>query len=215
MFLCVECGKNLDKNSSYNKVKNRCKDSLNKNIKCELCGKFFTNKWLTTHIEREHRNESNSSVLEKPKTVNVNTENNNRTLLVGCSFSGKKYLQLKILSRLPPERNIYIITKSPPEQYSNSKIKIKEISDEIEPLNENENAVILFDDVLGSSNNKYKDQFFIRIRHNNLDIYYLSQSYFDLPKRTIRNNSNKMFLFNHFESYRKYKQRCWWIRYVL
>ena len=158
---------------------------------------FFTKKWLTTHIEREHRNETNSSALEKPKTDNVNTENSSRTLVVGCSFSGKTYLMLKILSRIPPERNIYIITKSPPEQYSNSKIKIiKEISDEIKPLNEYENAVIVFDDVLGSSNRKYIDQFFIRGRQNNLDIYYLSQSYFDLPKRTIRNNSNKIFLFN-------------------
>ena len=33
-------------------------------------------------------------------------------------------------------------------------------------------------------------------KHNNLDIYYLSQSYFDLPKGTIRNNSNKIILFN-------------------
>ena len=29
-----------------------------------------------------------------------------------------------------------------------------------------------------------------------LDIFYLSQSYFDLPKRTIQNISNKTFLFN-------------------
>ena len=49
---------------------------------------------------------------------------------------------------------------------------------------------------MGSSKSKYIDQFFIRGRHNNLDIYYLSESYFDLPKRTIRNNSNKVFLFN-------------------
>ena len=42
---------------------------------------------------------------------------------------------------------------------------------------------------------KNLDQFFIRGRHNNLDIYYLPQSYFDFPKRTIRNNSNKIFLF--------------------
>ena len=34
-----------------------------------------------------------------------------------------------------------------------------------------------------------------RGRHNSLDIYYLSQSYFDLPKKTVRNNSNKIFLF--------------------
>ena len=102
---------------------------------------------------------------------------------------------LKILSRTP-YRDIYIITKSPPEQYTNSKIKIKEITDEIKPLNEYKNGVIVFDDVLGSSNSRFIDQFFIRGRHNNLDIYYLSQSYFDLPKRTKRNNSNKIILFN-------------------
>ena len=115
--------------------------------------------------------------------------------MVGCSFSGKTYLMLKILSRIS-DRDIYINTKSPPEQYTNSKIKIKEISDEIKPLNEYENGIIVFDDILGSSNSRFIDQFFIRGRHNNLDIYYLSQSYFDLPKRTIRNNSNKIILFN-------------------
>ena len=48
---------------------------------------------------------------------------------------------------------------------------------------------------LGTSNSNYIHQFFIRGRHINLDVYYLSQSYFDLPKRTIRNNSNKIILF--------------------
>ena len=102
---------------------------------------------------------------------------------------------LKILSRIS-DRDIYIITKSPPKQYTNSKIKIKELSDEIKPLNEYENGIIVFDDILASSNTRFIDQFFIRGRHNNLDIYYLSQSYFDLPKRTIRNNGNKIILFN-------------------
>ena len=102
---------------------------------------------------------------------------------------------LEIPSRIT-NRVIYIITKSPPEQYTNSKIKIKEISDEIKPLNEYENGIIVFDDILGSSNSRFIDQFFIRGRHNNLDIFYLSQSYFDLPKRTIRNNSNNIILFN-------------------
>ena len=102
---------------------------------------------------------------------------------------------LKLLSRIS-DRDIYTITKSPPEQYTSSKNKIKEKTDEIKPLNEYEIGVIVFDDILGSSNSRYIDQFFIRGRHNNLDIYYLSQSYFDLPKRTIRNNSNKIILFN-------------------
>ena len=33
-------------------------------------------------------------------------------------------------------------------------------------LTEYENAIIVFDDVLGSSNSRYIDQFFIRGRHN-------------------------------------------------
>ena len=127
---------------------------------------------------------------QQPKIEN---NNNNRTLLVGPSFSVKTYLMLKTLSRIP-DRIFYIITKSPPEHYSNSKIKIKEISDEIKPLNEY--GIIVFHDILGSSNGRIIDQFFIRGRYNTLDIYYLSQSYFDLPKITIRKNSNKIILFN-------------------
>ena len=134
-------------------------------------------------------------MLEKPEIKNVNTNKKNRTLLVGPSFSGETYLMLKFFSRIPA-RDVYIITKSPLEQYSNSKIEIKEISDEIKPLTEHENAVIVFDDILGSSNNRLVDQYFITGRHNDLDIFYLSQSYFDLPKRTIRNISYKFILFN-------------------
>ena len=159
MFLCIECGKSLDENRFHRKVKNRCKDCLNKKFECELCEQSFTKKWLTTHIDWEHRNESNSIVLEKPKIENGNIINNNRTLLVGPFFSGKTYLMFNFFSR-KPNRDFYRITKSPPEQYSNSKIKIKEISDEIKSLNEYENGVILFDDVLGSSNSRFIDQFF-------------------------------------------------------
>ena len=63
-------------------------------------------------------------------------------------------------------------------------------------LKEYENAILVFDDVSGSSNSRYIEQFFIRGRHDNLDIYCLSQSFFDSPKTTIRNNSNKILLFN-------------------
>ena len=107
---------------------------------------------------------------------------------------------LKNLSRRP-DRDIYIITKSPPGQYSNSKIKIKDKSDEIKPLNEDKIAIIVFDDILGSSNSKYIDQFLIRGRHNDSDIYYQSQPFFDLPKRTIPKNSNKITLFNQTLKY--------------
>ena len=39
------------------------------------------------------------------------------------------------------------------------------------------------------------DLFFTRGRHNNIDIYYVSQSFFPPPKITIRNNSNIIILF--------------------
>ena len=93
------------------------------------------------------------------------------------------------------ERDFCIINKSPPGQYCKSKTKIKETGEEIHSLYEYENAIIVSDDILGSSNNKNIDQVFMRRRHIKLYIYYLSQSYFDLANRTVRNNSNKIFLF--------------------
>ena len=57
-----------------------------------------------------------------------------------------------------------------------------------------QNCCVVFDDML-DSNQKLIDPFFTRGRHNDLDVYYLSQSYFDLPKRTISNNSNIIILF--------------------
>ena len=86
---------------------------------------------------------SNSNKFEKPKIDNVNNNNNNRTLLVGPSVSGKTYLMSKILWRAP-NRDVYIITKSPPEQYSNFKKEVKEIGEEIKPLNEYKNVIIVF-----------------------------------------------------------------------
>ena len=74
-----------------------------------VCKSFYKN------LSRKH----NSNTLiqnEQPKIDNVKININNRTLLIGPSFSGKTYLMLKILSQLP-DRHIYIITKSPSERY--------------------------------------------------------------------------------------------------
>ena len=65
---------------------------------------------------------------------------------------------------------------------------------EDENIQDFQNCCVVFDDLL-DSNQKLIDPFFTRGRHNDLDIYYLSQSYFDLPERTIRNNSNIIILF--------------------
>ena len=62
-------------------------------------------------------------------------------------------------------------------------------------MNEYENIIIVFDDFLGSSNSNHIDQFFERGRHNNLHICYLSQYFFDLPKRTLGNIGQRNILF--------------------
>ena len=126
-----------------------------------------------------------STSHQQPKIENGKNNNNNRTLLVSASFSGKTYLIIKSLSRIP-DRDIYIITKSPPEQYTISKIKIKETSDEIEPVNEFENGIIVFDDILVSSNSRFIDQFFIGGRHNNLDILLTITILFRIAKENYK-----------------------------
>ena len=59
---------------------------------------------------------------------------NNRTLLAEARFAGKSYLMLKVLSRMSG-KDIYIVTKSAPEQKSNSKTKLNEIGEEIKHFN--------------------------------------------------------------------------------
>ena len=49
--------------------------------------------------------------------------------------------------------------------------------------------------MLGSKEAKDIDAFFTRGRHQNLDIYYIFQSWYDLPKNTIRNNCSRIMLF--------------------
>ena len=67
---------------------------------------------------------------------------NNRTLIIGFSNCGKTYLMNHILHQ--KQEPIFIITKSL-NQYPNIKAQT---SDEIQPINEYENSVVVFDDML-------------------------------------------------------------------
>ena len=69
---------------------------------------------------------------------------------------------------------IFIITKSL-NQYPNIKAQT---SDEIQPLEHYENSTVVFDDMLLSKQESTIDLFFTRGRHNNIDFYFVSQSYF-------------------------------------
>ena len=49
--------------------------------------------------------------------------------------------------------------------------------------------------MLGAQNSSQTDEFFNRGRHEDLDVFYISQSYFALPRQSIRNNSDRLILF--------------------
>ena len=56
-------------------------------------------------------------------------------------------------------------------------------------------SVVIFDDKLGAEKCPQIDEFFTRGRHEDLDVYYISQTYFALPRQNIRNNSDRLLLF--------------------
>ena len=193
--LCNECGKELDESNFYRKVKNKCKNCLNKKLECKVCGKLFTKKWMITHVEREHHHQSSES---KPNNTTIKTEINNindltsdfhRHIIIGPSNVGKTYYMLKVLENIGDKRPIHIITRSP-DQYPNYKT-----STEIKPINKYKGSVVIFDDMLGAKNSSQIDEFFTRGRHEDIDVYYISQSYFGLPRQSIRNNSDRLILF--------------------
>ena len=55
------------------------------------------------------------------------------------------------------------------------------------------NLLVLDDIMLGPQNSV--EQYFTRGRHNNVDVIYITQSYFRLPRQTIRENTNLFLLF--------------------
>ena len=96
---------------------------------------------------------------------------------------------LKVFEKIGNRRPIHIITRSP-NQYPTYKT-----STEIKPINKCKGSVVLFDDMLGAKNSSQIDEFFTRRRHEDLDVYYISQSFFALPRQSIRNNSDRLILF--------------------
>ena len=96
---------------------------------------------------------------------------------------------LKILEKIGNQRPIHIITRSS-IQYPNYKT-----SNEIKPINKYKGSVVIFDDMLGARNSSQIDEIFTRGRHEDLDVQYFSQSYFGLPRQSIRNNSDRLILF--------------------
>ena len=88
-----------------------------------------------------------------------------------------------------PGQQIKIMTRSP-EQYTNIEIEDVLVEDDLsdKSIEDYQNCCVVFDDKL-DSNQKLIDAISTTGRHADFDVLYLSQSYFDSPKTTVRNNS--------------------------
>ena len=86
---------------------------------------------------------------------------------------------------------IHIIKKSR-HQCPNIKTQT---SEEVQLIENYENGIVFFDDMLLSKQESKKDLLFTRGRQKFIDLYLISHSYFNLPKNTIRNSSKKFILF--------------------
>ena len=181
---CTVCDIKIDVDNCK-KDRNICKNCYNMNRK------KYNNK------EKKRKFDDSVDKIEKPKIDNVNNNNNDivstyenhRHVVIGPSNVGKTYYMLKILEKIGNKRPIHIITRSP-NQYPNYKT-----NNEIKPINKYKGSVVIFDDMLGAKNSSQIDEFFTRGRHEDLDVYYISQSYFALPRQSIRNNSDRLILF--------------------
>ena len=119
----------------------------------------------------------------------VSTYENHRNVIVGPSNVGKTYYMLKKIRKTGNKRPNHIITRSP-NQYPNYKTSI-----DIKPIDKSKGEVVIFDEMLGARNSSQKDEFSTRGSNENLNVFYISQSYFALPRQSIRTNSDRRILF--------------------
>ena len=207
---CEFCNKELNKSYLRSHVKKQhYKQHYNYNQHYnQPTGGDLLPRQLSRELQRElprgvssHNNNNNNNA-----EANANDDNNSgvnetdRTLIVGPSFCGKTHLllnKLRLIRLEDPEKQIRIITRSP-EQYEDVKLDLElgdiEVEENVGDLEEYRGCCVVFDDML-DSNQKLIDPFFTRGRHKSCDVYYLCQSYFDAPKKTVRNNSNIIILF--------------------
>ena len=169
---CTVCNIKIDEDNCK-KDRNICKNCNNINRK-----KYNNNKIILPEKQKHNNN-----------IPNISTYENHRHVVIGPSNVGKTYYMLKVLEKIGNKRPIHIITRSP-NQYPNYKTNT-----EIKPKNKYKGSVVIFDDMLGAKNSSQIDEFFTRGRHEDLDVYYISQSYFGLPRQSIRNNSDRLILF--------------------
>lgn len=131
-----------------------------------------------------------------------------RAIVCGPSNCGKTTALLSLL--LSPNglrfMNVYIFSKSlnqPKYQFLNNVLSdMKTVgyfpysnnADIVHPQYAIPHSVFIFDDIACDKQDVVKE-YFAMGRHNNIDMFYLCQSYAQIPKHLIRDNANFLLLF--------------------
>ena len=180
---CTVCNIKIVSNI-YLKDRTVCRSFYNKDRKNNT---LIQNEINTSHQQRKIENANNKG--NNVNNPSVSTYESHAYVVIGQRNVGKTYYMLKILEKKGNERPIHIITRSP-NQYPNYITR-----NEIKPINKYKRPVAIIDDMLGARNSSQIDDFFTRGRLEYLDVYYFSQSYFALLRQSIRNNSDRLILF--------------------
>ena len=165
--------------NKYKKDRTVCKSCYNISRRKNNINTLPPNKNNTSYQQPNIENDNND----------VSTYENHRHVVIGPSSVGETFYMLKVLEKIGDKTPIHIITGSP-NQHPNYKT-----TNEIKAINKYKGSIVIFDDMLGAENSSQIDEFFTRGRHEDLDVYYISQSYFALPRQSIRNNSDRLILF--------------------
>lgn len=153
---------------------------------------------VNNHAIEETKHHKHSSLL--PCTI--------RAIIAGPSACGKTNTMLSLLEHPNGLKfeNVYIYSKSlyqPKYIYLEKLLKpIKSLGyyafnnseDIIPPSKAKPNSICIFDDVSCAKQNVIREYFSMG-RHNNLDCFYLCQTYTKIPKHLIRDNANVLLLF--------------------
>ena len=180
---CNACNIKIDENN-YLKHRTICKNCHIENRRKNNINTLPPNKNNTSYQQPNIANGDSN----KDNNPNLSTNQKRANVIIGPRNVGKTFYMLKILEKIGDQRHIQIKTRSP-DQYPNFKT-----SNEIKPINKYKGSVVIFDDMLGVRNSSQIDDFITSGRHEDLDVYYISQSYFALPRQSIRNNSDRLIL---------------------
>lgn len=129
-----------------------------------------------------------------------------RSIVCGPSGVGKTNSVFLLL--LDPNglrfENVYVFSKSlyQPKYQFLAQVMPKEIgyytfddnNQVIQPSEAKPNSVMIFDDISCEKQNNIR-QYFAMGRHNNIDVFYIGQTYSLIPKQIIRDCTNFLILF--------------------